>query len=955
MAKRTAMLGRAVQAADAAGVNDRDLLRRFTDEADQSAFAAVVKRHSALVYGVCVRVLHSDADADDATQAVFLVLAKKAKGTRWQSSIANWLYTTARKVAANARLAAARRSKREGAAAVPEGVSPADAMSGRELVAALDDELDKLAPRYREPLVLCYLEGLTRDDAAARLGLAVPALNKQLERGRKKLADALAARGCALGVLLLAVAATSTATAAPNTVASVLTAVGGKPSAAAVALAQGLTMNTAFTRAKFTALALVGLTLGLGAVAAMPSPSDPPKPDKVEKKADPKADSKPADAKPVTVSGTVVGPDGKPVAGAILRMPDTVDIKKALLANAPMKMSVVEVGKTDPDGKFMVTVPPLPGGTPDYRQLVAVKPGFGPAWIDVRELTDAPVTLQLVTDDVPVKGRITDLEGKPVAKAKVELKYVMAGDLAKVWGVWARRPEWALQPLKTMWAELGGLPANVTADADGKFEITGVGRGRLLAFSVEAPGIETAGCRVVTDTKFDPKTVEQPSQDTMPGGAYMPGPALYGATFTHTAKPSQPIVGVVTDGKTGKPIAGVQVNGHPDGPHWYENGSSVFTDADGKFTMHGVAKTDRVRLMVFPTPKQPYFQYTTTVASKPGLTEIPVELKLTKGVMVKGRVTEKGSGAPVAGAGIRYTALADNKHYAELMSGKRGESGMAWNSDADGRFEFIALPGSGVVTAQGETRGRQRGTDYTQVRVAKDDLPKAYGRDQESLGESFTAADGHFVTLFSLSGYKIIDPKPTDDTVEVEIVFECGKSVSGKVVDADGKPAAGVTAYKLTACYDVPQKLKDGSFTATALESDHPRTVLFADEAKKLAASIDLKGDEKDVTVKLQPWGKIGGRLLDAEGKPLAGATVTTFPKNGMKHMAFTAVVQQRAATTDKDGKFTLEVPAGPAEYILGFGLKNKYLDVGFRPTLPGHTVKPGETTDVGDVKVKGE
>ena len=104
---------------------------------------------------------------------------------------------------------------------------------------------------------------------------------------------------------------------------------------------------------------------------------------------------------------------------------------------------------------------------------------------------------------------------------------------------------------------------------------------------------------------------------------------------------------------------------------------------------------------MFPTQKSPYFHYQTTVAGKPGLTEIVAELKLTRGVLVKGRVVEKGTGKPVAGAGIRYTALAGNKHYSDLMKGKWGESGMAYNSDADGRFEFVVLPGAGIVMAQG--------------------------------------------------------------------------------------------------------------------------------------------------------------------------------------------------------------------------------------------------------------
>lgn len=936
---------------------DAELLRRFAADEDQQAFAAIVRRHTNLVLGVCRRSLVSATDAEDACQAVFVVLAKKAKSGRWQPSIVNWLYTTARRVSKDARVAAERRAKHEGKAGRPDESSPIDQMTGRELLAVIDDELDRLSGIYREPLVLCFLEGMSREDVATRLGLPAGTVKTRLERGRKKLADALTKRGVALGAGLLTLATTSPVVASagaspPRLLDSILASATGQPSAAVAALVRGVAVGTWKSKAALAVAVLFGV-----AVTATLLTRDVGAGDKPAEKDKPAAKAEPGkeEAKGVTITGKVVDPDGKPVAEAVLRMPEMVDIKKLLLAKTPTKPPVVEVARTDADGKFTVLVPPLPAGTPDYRQLVATKPGFGPAWIDVREANDTPVSLQLVADDVPVKGRVTDLEGKPVAKAKVELKYVAAGDLAKVWEGWSRRPESALQPLRNLWAELSGLPTSVLTDADGKFELTGVGRGRVLAFSVEGPGIETAGCRVVTDAKFDPKKVEQPSHETMPGGLYMPGPALYGPTFTHAGKPSQPVVGVVTDGKTGKPIAGVQVNGQVDGPHWYENGGRAFTDADGKFTMHGIAKAERVRLMVFPSAKLPYFQYSTTVASKPGLTEIPAELKLTKGVMVKGRVVEKDGGKPVAGAGIRYTALADNKYHAELMAGKRGEHGMAWNSDADGRFEMIVLPGSGIVTAQGETRARQRGTDFTQVRMAKGDLPRALGRDQESLGESFTAADGHYVTLFSLSGYKIIDPKPTDDTVEVEIVFDRGNTATGKVVDADGKPALSAMAYKLTACYDMPQKLKDGTFTAIALEQDHPRVVVFADIARKQAAVVTLKGDEKDVTVKMQPFGKLTGRLLDAEGKPVAGATVKPYLKQHMTYMGVSAALHDASATTDAEGKFVLEVPGCEAEYRPGFMLKNKFLNTTVGYDSPGHAVKPGGSTDIGEVRVKAE
>ncbi|QJW97819.1 RNA polymerase sigma factor [Frigoriglobus tundricola] len=151
MAARTAVVvSRAVRELSQAEVSalcDRSLLQRYVEADDQAAFAALVARHSKMVLGVCKRVLPSDQDAEDVCQAVFLILARKAPGARWHASVGNWLYATARKVARNARRAAARRAAREGRAARPESVAPADTMTGRELAAVLDEELDKLAPR----------------------------------------------------------------------------------------------------------------------------------------------------------------------------------------------------------------------------------------------------------------------------------------------------------------------------------------------------------------------------------------------------------------------------------------------------------------------------------------------------------------------------------------------------------------------------------------------------------------------------------------------------------------------------------------------------------------------------------------------------------------------------------------------------------------------------------------
>jgi RNA polymerase sigma factor (sigma-70 family) len=256
---------------------DRELLRRFSVANDQRAFAALFHRHAGMVLGVCRRVLPSVQDAEDACQATFVVLARKAKGGRWQASIANWLYTTARKVAANALIAARRRARREGRAAVAEPVRPLDQITSQELLTALDEELDRLPPRYREPLVLCYLQGLTRDEAAGRLSVPMGTLKIRLERGRKRLARGLTCRGCGLGAGLLTLAATSAVQAAPIRLArAVAAALSGSPTPSVAALVEEVATSGVVTKGAVALVAMVGvLALGIGwAAAIVASPAD---------------------------------------------------------------------------------------------------------------------------------------------------------------------------------------------------------------------------------------------------------------------------------------------------------------------------------------------------------------------------------------------------------------------------------------------------------------------------------------------------------------------------------------------------------------------------------------------------------------------------------------------------------------------------------------------------------
>jgi len=187
-------------AGPAAGCDDSDrhLLQRFSRFRDDAAFAALVQRHGPLVWGVCWRVLQQVQDAEDAFQAAFLVLACRAGVVRWHESVANWLYEAAHRLAHEIKTRNARRSRHEQQAAAMVRTELAANGVDRELPAVLDEELRRLPARYRQPILLCHLEGRTGAQAAQQLGWSLRTLQRRLEQGRGLLRNRLTRRGLAL-------------------------------------------------------------------------------------------------------------------------------------------------------------------------------------------------------------------------------------------------------------------------------------------------------------------------------------------------------------------------------------------------------------------------------------------------------------------------------------------------------------------------------------------------------------------------------------------------------------------------------------------------------------------------------------------------------------------------------------------------------------------------------------
>jgi RNA polymerase sigma factor (sigma-70 family) len=270
------------------GLSEGQLLARFVGEHDEVAFEAIVSRHGPMVLGICRRLLDDPNDVEDAFQATFLVLVRRAGSLRDRELLSNWLYGVALRVASRARRDRARRRVGQ----VPDfhsedqtGASPDDA-GLCELRSVLDTEVARLPERFRAPIVLCYFEGLTHDQAAERLRCPVGTVRSRMAKGRELLQSRLTRRGFGPASLVPAgplpglspaippALLTRTAAAAGAVATGSLLAGGGSTSA--VALARGVLRTMTFTKWMTIAAATVALVAVGGGVrvAARPDGAD---------------------------------------------------------------------------------------------------------------------------------------------------------------------------------------------------------------------------------------------------------------------------------------------------------------------------------------------------------------------------------------------------------------------------------------------------------------------------------------------------------------------------------------------------------------------------------------------------------------------------------------------------------------------------------------------------------
>jgi RNA polymerase sigma factor (sigma-70 family) len=431
------------------GAPDARLLERFVTDGDAPAFEALVARHRLMLLRTCHDLLGDAADAEEAFQATVVVLFRRAGSIRDKDAIGGWLHRVACRVARRTRAEAARRRASERRAVAfkpPESVPRPDPLVRDEVRMALHDEIRRLPERYRRPVILCLLEGMSQEQAAARLGWTEGSVRGRLARGKARLRDRLTRRGIALVAVLAELAEPGPAAAAAQPLLAVL-----RTKAAGVALAALLALGG-------TMLAIAVLAddpQQPTARAASAQPAPPPK-------AEPKPESEPLasfrgggptdqaratalppeiDARPVDFRGRVLDPSGNGIAGARL----------SLVTDAWSLPELQTVSGNDGSFRFAKTVGDFwrnfaKGGSavPLVQAVVlATHDSFGAAWANLRVVAkdgkpalggEYPLSLHMVADR-PIEGRLLDDQGGPIAGAVVrveQLYAVPAGDLSPI-------------------------------------------------------------------------------------------------------------------------------------------------------------------------------------------------------------------------------------------------------------------------------------------------------------------------------------------------------------------------------------------------------------------------------------------------------------------------------------------------------------------------------------------
>jgi len=647
-------------------LSDDRLLDRFLNQRDEDAFAAIVARHGPMVLKACLAVLRDPIDAEDAFQATFLTLVRRARSIRGRDCVGGWLRRVAHRSALEANADRLRRRQSQLIAVARTESAPrssvGESLDRSELRQAISAEIERLPEPYQRPVVLCLVEGLPQPEAASRLCVSEGAIRGRLARARALLRERLIRRGVAPDQ--------SSPTDAPIVPAAWVGAI----LAAVRVLNAGRSVRVGWVSLSHSVSAALLVMVGaLGLAAGLPQATPTPPVQSPVPRPQSTAGAFPVVAKPATTSGRtvvlrgkVLGPEGRPVAGARL----------SLATDA--WASAVEHGASGADGSYRIVLPEetfrrnfTPSTTSPRVQiaLIATAEGFGPGWNQLLAGTrdgQPAMEPEYVHDlrlaaDRPIKGQVVDTDGKPIPKAIVEvlrIRTVNGGDWKPILDEFKK-----LDP-KNLWYGFSYVHPSgswtilptATSDSAGWFRIAGVGRDRMIDLRVTGPGIRP--------TELSVMTVDNAAEIARSLRARYPrkrGPdgffytnyntprevphavMLFDPSPTIEVERGQTVSGVVRNARTSEPI-----------PHMRlavtsRSAGSGQINADERGRYRGTREDHESSIWVYAMSDEPdrYLSAIREFNEAKGPGEIVADFNIEPGVMVAGRVLEAGTDRPI--------------------------------------------------------------------------------------------------------------------------------------------------------------------------------------------------------------------------------------------------------------------------------------------------------------------
>jgi len=641
--------------------SDSELIDQFCKHQDEEAFASLVRRHSKVVLNACRQVLTDPADIDDAFQAVFLVLLQKI-ATIDDTCVAAWLYAVAHRVAVRARSDNRRRSIREGTAASRRQVeAPTPDPSWREAVAILHEELNRMPDAYRRVLLLCYLNGQSREEAGANLGWTPGAVKGRLERGRNMLAGRLVKRGITLSVGFLAVATgNSVGMDGPSTrlielTTRTLAGIPG-PKSAVTALAHG-----AFPMAN-TAMKLLAIVVAIAGVTAMtvlylansraeePDKAVPVTPLVTVSKGDPPSPAAPQKTpeKVQPINGTVVDASDSPVAGATIIALSNRGAGERLITTSDAK------GKFS-FNKLLEAKPLFP-----MVQLIVVREGFGPVMTHHLQAAKNEVNFTLPNKG-KYSGTVRDSADNTVAGAEIQVGFV---DRYEQNG--GKGASWGFVPAEAVRGSAAERFYLTKTDKNGRFELTDLPADKEIIFRVTAKGFG----ELDTGAGGPPELQYVVKPDAKPADLVLQKEAVIRGQIACRV----PNVAIDT--------IGVQVEGYNElhGLH-----RIVKPNAKGQFAISGLPAGSISISLVLPSDA-PATAEGKEVATVSGETK-DVSLEVIAGVEVTGQVQVSATGEPLAGIQMAAIGLVNPQGFHFAIK----------PTTDDGKFKLLLPPGKVIL------------------------------------------------------------------------------------------------------------------------------------------------------------------------------------------------------------------------------------------------------------------